>query len=84
MDLDLTALKFFNMILFGFILYIPANIFSVMLGQVFLGWTSTKQGLISLAQGHNTCCRWGSNLQPFYLKSSNFSPLKLYKEINFL
>ena len=24
-----------------------------MLGQVFLGWTSTKQGLVCLAQGHN-------------------------------
>ena len=26
------------------ILYIPVINFSVMLGQVFLGWTSTKQG----------------------------------------
>ena len=25
-----------------------------MLERVFLGWTSTKQGLMSLAQGHNT------------------------------
>ena len=29
--------------LFGLILYIPVNNFSVMLGRVFLGWTSTKQ-----------------------------------------
>ena len=25
-----------------------------MSGQVFLGWTSTKQGLMCLTQGHNT------------------------------
>ena len=30
--------------LFDFILYVPVNNFSVMLGRVFLGWTSTKQG----------------------------------------
>ena len=30
--------------LFDLILYIPVNNFSVMLGQVFLGWASTKQG----------------------------------------
>ena len=31
----------------------PINNFSVMQGQVFLGWTSTKLGLMCLAQGHN-------------------------------
>ena len=36
------------------ILYIPVNILSVMLGWVFLGWTSTKQGSMCLTQGHNT------------------------------
>ena len=35
------------------ILYVPVNDFSFMLGQVFLCWTSTKQGLMCLAQGHN-------------------------------
>ena len=39
--------------LFDLILYVPVNNSSVMSGQVFLGWTSTKQGLIGLAQGHN-------------------------------
>ena len=39
--------------LFDLILYVPVNIFSVMLGCVFLGWTSTKQGLMCLSQGHN-------------------------------
>ena len=34
-------------------LYIPVNNFSVMSGRVFLGLTSTKQGLMCLAQGHN-------------------------------
>ena len=28
--------------------------FSVMSGRVFLSWTSTKQGLMCLAQGHST------------------------------
>ena len=42
-------------ILFDLILYmyVPVNNFSVMSGRVFLGWTSTKQGLMFLAQGHN-------------------------------
>ena len=39
--------------LFDLILYVPVNNFSVMSGQVFLGCTSTKQGLLCLAQGHN-------------------------------
>ena len=38
---------------FDLILYLPINNFSVMLGQVFLRWTSTKQRLICLAQRHN-------------------------------
>ena len=39
--------------LFDLILYIPVN-FSVMSVRVFLGWNSTKQGLMCLALGHNT------------------------------
>ena len=39
--------------LFDLILYVSVNIFSVMSGQVFLGLTSAKQGLMCLAQGHN-------------------------------
>ena len=34
--------------------YVAVNNFSVMSRRVFLGWTSTKQGLMCLAQGHNT------------------------------
>ena len=40
-------------VLFDLILYVPVNNFSVMSGQVFLGWISTKQGLMCLAQGRN-------------------------------
>ena len=36
--------------LFDLILYVPVNNFSVMLGQVFLGWTSTKQGYVSCSR----------------------------------
>ena len=32
----------------------PSNNFSFKLGRVFLGWTSTKLGLMCLAQGHNS------------------------------
>ena len=44
------------LILFVLMLYIPVNNFSVMPGQypVFMGWTSTKQLIKCLAQGHNT------------------------------
>ena len=40
--------------LFDLILYVPVKNFSVMSGWGFLGWTSTEQGLMCLAQGHNT------------------------------
>ena len=40
--------------LFVSILYAPVNNFSVMSGQVFLVWTSTKQGIKCFAQGNNT------------------------------
>ena len=46
--------------LLNLILYIPVNIFSVMLGRVILGWTSTKQLIKCLAQGHNTAILPGS------------------------
>ena len=46
-----------------------------MSGRVFLGWTSTKQGLICLAQGHNTVTGWGSNLRPLGLKSNALGSL---------
>ena len=40
---------------FDLILYIPFNNFSVMSGLAFQVWTSTKQGLMCLAQGQDKC-----------------------------
>ena len=40
--------------LLALIIYISVNNFSVMLGQVFLGWTSTEQQIKWLVQWHNT------------------------------
>ena len=46
-------------------------------GCVFLGWTSTKQGLMCLAWGHIfTVTPWGSNPQHLNLESSTL-PLSL-------
>ena len=56
--------------LFVWILYVPANNFSVILWRVFLGWTSTKQRIKRLAEVHSAAPRWGSNPQPLDLKSS--------------
>ena len=39
--------------LFVWILYVQVNNFSVMLGQVFMAWSSTMQRIKCLAQGHN-------------------------------
>ena len=54
--------SFLFIFLFDLILYAPVNIFSVMSGHVFPGWTSYKQELMCLAQGHNTVTL--VNLQP--------------------
>ena len=43
-----------SFVLFDLIIYIPFNNYSVKSGWVFLGWTSTSQGLMCVAQGHNT------------------------------
>ena len=40
------------LVLFDLILYVPVTNLSVMSGQVFLCGTSTKLGLMCLAQGH--------------------------------
>ena len=42
---------------FVLILYIPVNNFSVILGQVFLGWTSTKQEIISFSRKQRSASR---------------------------
>ena len=41
-------------LLIDLILMSKTTFFSIMSGRVVLGWTSTKQGLMWLAQGHNT------------------------------
>ena len=48
----------------------PINIFSVIKGRVFLGWTSTKLGLMFLLKDTTQWRRWGSNPRPFGLESS--------------
>ena len=63
--------------LFDLIVYVPGNNLSVMLGQVFLGWTSTKQGLMRLAQRHNavTLMRLEPVALPSRVKHSTTEPL---------
>ena len=68
--------------LFDLIPYVIVYNFSVMSGQVFLGWTSNKQRIKRLAQGPPVrlplhwmtlsfgCVNWGSIIQNAYLKGS--------------
>ena len=48
----------------------PINYLSVIKGRVFLGWTSTKLGLMFLLKDTRQWRRWGSNPRPFGLESS--------------
>ena len=48
----------------------PINNLSVIKGWVFLGWTSTKLGLMFLLKDTTQWRRWGSNPRPFGLESS--------------
>ena len=48
----------------------PISNLSVIKGQIFLGWTSTKLGLMCLAQEHHEWLWWGSNPWPLGLESS--------------
>ena len=67
---DIITLAF--VCLLDLILYIPVKFFSVMSGPVYLGWTSTKQGLnCVLLKDTGQCSQWGSNLQPFDLRTSS-------------
>ena len=56
--------------LFDLFLLRPINNLSVIKGQVFLGWTGTKLGLMFLLKDTTQWGWWGSNLQPFGLESS--------------
>ena len=48
----------------------PINYLSVIKGRVFLGWTSTKLGLMFLLKDRTQWRRWGSNPRPLGLESS--------------
>ena len=48
----------------------PINNLSVIKKRVFLGWTSTKLGLMFLLKDTTQWRRWGSNPRPFGLESS--------------
>ena len=58
--------------LFDWILYVPVNNFSVMSGPVFLGWTSTKQRIKFLAQGHNSASGEARARNPSILKQAHY------------
>ena len=64
--------------LFDLILYVPVNNLSVMSGQVFLCSTSTKQGLLCYAQGHNavTPVRLKPTTTRSRVKNSTTEPLR--------
>ena len=48
----------------------PINNLSVIKGRIFLGWTSTKIGLMFLLKDTTQWRRWGLNLRPFGLESN--------------
>ena len=70
----------------------PINNLSVIKGRVFLGWTSTKLGLMFLLKDTTQWRRWGSNPRPFGLESSTLplshcAPTCIYSnalQINFI
>ena len=62
----------------------PINNLSVIKGRVFLGWTSTKLGLMFLLKDTTQWRRWGSNPRPFSLESSTLplshcAPYKIWR-----
>ena len=62
----------------------PINNLSVKQGLVFLGWTSTKLGLLFLLKDTTQWHLWGSNPRPLSLESSTLplshcAPVKLIK-----
>ena len=71
---------YLTLCLFGLILYHRVNSFSVMSGQVFLGWTSTKQRIKCLAQWHNAVplVRLELPTPQSQVKHSTTKPLRSY------
>ena len=63
-------LKMSNVLFVWFDSLRPITNLSAIKGQVFLGWTSTKLGLMFLLMDTMQWCRWGLNLRPLGLESS--------------
>ena len=59
----------------------PINNLSVIKGQVFLDWTSTKLGLMFLLKDTTQWRRWGLNQRPLCLKSSTLPLCSLNKRL---
>ena len=57
-----------------FFFSLQINLFFVMSGQVFLGWTSTKLRIMCFAQGHNTVPQTATPKSR--IKQSNTEPLR--------
>ena len=53
-----SSLQCTRVLVFVLILYVPVNNFSVMSGWTFMGWTSTKQRMDCIAQGHSAAVVW--------------------------
>ena len=83
-DLGPNCLLWYMQLVFCLFVWIdslrPINNISVIKGRVFLGWTSTKLGLMFLLKDTMQWRRWGSNPRPFGLKSSTL-PLSHYAPI---
>ena len=62
--------------LFDLIPYVPVNNHSVMLGRVFLGWSSTKRGLMCLAHNAVMPVRLEHAALQSRVKLSNTEPLR--------
>ena len=64
-----------------FVSLCPINNLSVIKGRVFLGWTSTKLGLMFLLKNTTQWHWWGSNQQPLCLQSSTLPLSSLLKRV---
>ena len=65
----LTTYVFFFFLLVWFDSLRPINNLSVIKGRVFLGWTSTRLGLMFLLKDTRQWRRWGSNQHMFWLRN---------------
>ena len=70
-----------NAFVFDLILYAPVNNFSAISGRVFLGRTSTKQGLMCLTQGHNAVTPVRLETQSLCLELSTLATNELLRSL---